>query len=174
VCPHSLPPPTLPIPVRGCRVPNPLVSPPSAVKRSTSAGSTASVATAASDAASMSSISADGGGGGGGAVDKAALWNAKALADDAFNMVGKFLAAGGRGGDDGSGAVGGKRKTPTTTLTPTQKKLAATNLKGMKSMSAFFGAAPSPAPAPSIPVSAPAPAAADVQLDVEAADGGDS
>lgn len=153
-------------------MPNPLTTPPSAVKRSTSAVSTASVGSAVSGGTSVSASPDDAAGPGG--VDKAALWNARALSDDAFNMVGKYLAAG-KGGDDSAGAVGGKRKAPAAAPTLTQKRLAATatSMKGsMKTMAAFFGAAPAPAaPAAAAAGAGVVGAAAAITLDVDGAAG---
>lgn len=94
-------------------------------------------------------------------ASKAAMWNAQALEDDALTKFTRIGSSSGGGGGGGSGSaatspssVGGggtaadaaagtgvKRKAPTPTLTVAQRKLAAVNTKGMKSMTAFFGAA---------------------------------
>lgn len=70
--------------------------------------------------------------------DKAAKWNALALEEEStlrFTRIG----AGGGGGVSGDSAPVAKTKQMPSAPTPAQKRLAATNTKGMKSITSFFG-----------------------------------
>jgi hypothetical protein len=90
------------------------------------------------------------------------MWNAKALEDDSLMKFTRIGGAGGGGGasapspasgsaagDTSAGSAVGVKRTASgasaaATLTVAQKKLASTNIKGMKTMGAFFGAKPAP------------------------------
>lgn len=69
------------------------------------------------------------------------------ILDDSFASVQRLLL--GRGGGSGSGGKaggsggegeGGKKKAPSGPVTIQQKRLASTNISGMKSMASYFGA----------------------------------